>query len=467
MIPAVSYDTGQHQTGGPKSKPRNLSERLPPHDPDAELALVGHCLLSPQDLDELRDLVQPESFYSDAARRVWEAMLDLLDSDGTVDLVNVATWLRDRDRLERVGGSVFIAELASLPTLANPASVGQIVADKARLRKAIAVCQSFAAQGYGDVHDVDPYINRLEAAVFDIGEKPDALQSPPLKALLGAQIEKIKLRSQPGQEDYAPTSLDALNGKFHGWTDAFYYVLAARPGQGKTALAIQEIRNHAKRTGKATVFFSLEQPRPQVVERMLCQEAGVDNGDMKTGKMHGGQWGALAAAAERLTRLPIAIEDDPCLTVAQLKSRTRRALRRLQREHNNPELKLGLIVVDYIQLMESHGRHGSREEEVSQISKGIRAFGKSLNVPSIILSQLSRANTKPPRPPILSDLRESGQIEQDAQVVIFIHDKTLIVAKCRDGGRVGTSRVDFDGPTLTFSDPKEGWDTDYDAFEGR
>jgi replicative DNA helicase len=397
---------------------------------------------------------------------VWLALIDMSDNDAPIDAVAVASWLRGRDKLEHIGGAVFLAELLNQPTLADPLSTARQIQGLFRIRSGISTCQAHAAKGYS-AHDAEAYISQLEADVFELGGTQRAEDTPSLSVTIATQLNTIRSRSEPGKSDYCPTTLQGVNRLIHGWTNSLETIVAARPGRGKTAYAIQEMLAFAHRSHKAVVFFSLEQPAHQVAERMLCQIAAVDNSLLKTGRLSPDQWGSLAVAAERLSNLPIAVEDSGQLTVPELRSRTRRAVRRLQRKHG-AGLELGLIVIDYIQLMsDTSKRHVNRESEISEVSRGIRAFIKASGVPGIVLCQLNRDLEKTKRDPILSDLRESGQIEQDAQVVMFLAEGKMIVAKCRDGGSTGTAPVKFDGPTLTFTDHTEEYDINYDDLGDR
>lgn len=439
------------------------ASRVPPHDLDAEGAVLGSVLLDRDALDRVVDELRPEHFYSDANAAIFEAALALSTTGSPIDLVTVNGWLRDRERLQRVGGTAYIAQLAdATPAVANVAAHARVVAEKWRLRQAIATCHKGAAEGYGDVGDVQEWLDGLERDVFAIAQTSTSSQAVLVREVLKAAFTKIRDAAERGERITGlPTGLTLLDRQLGGLQPGDLTILAARPGMGKTALAMgvalavseAEMWDGSEKQRQASAFFSLEMPREQLGTRMIYSEAGVNSAKLRRGAQFSTEeWGAITESATAIARLPLWIDDTPAITPMALRSRVRRLRSLAQRDGR----KLGLVVVDYLQLMNGKplaGKNASRENEVTEISKSLKAVAKECEVHVLALSQLNRdVEKRSDKRPQLSDLRESGSIEQDADNVIFVHREgyyrpdddevkgkaELIVAKQRNGpvGRV-------------------------------
>jgi replicative DNA helicase len=467
--------------------PPPIAGRVPPHDLDAEAAVLSAILLERDALDKVLELLQPEHFYSEANRRVYEVAVELSSQGTPIDIVSVAGKLRDRERLAQVGGSAYLAQLVdAVPSVAHLETYARMVREKWRVRQLIATCQRVAAEGYGDVGAVQEFIDGAEQAVYEIARTPEASSVQRIEPIIRSVFEQITELARRGERiTGVPTGFERLDAKTAGLHDGELTIVAARPGMGKTSFVLNVAVNVAspktvsdggdeggpdaarEEPGMGVAVFSLEMPREQLASRMVCSEGRVDVGKMRQGFLQDRDWNSLTQAASFLYRLPIWIDDTPSLGVLELRAK----VRRLQAEFNRstPEggvaQRIGLVIVDYLQLMSGHQYTSSREQEISEISRGLKRLAKELRVPVIALSQLNRAvetrGTKDKRPQ-LSDLRESGAIEQDADNIIFIFRDDyyeaeselkgiaeLIVAKQRNGP-TGKVKVRFESAYTRF-----------------
>ncbi len=456
-----------------KVEPPVIAGRVPPHDLDTEAAVLSALLLDRDALDRVLEFLKPEHFYSEANGRIFEAATELALAGTPIDIVSVASWLRDRGRLTQIGGASYLAQLTdATPAVAHVAAHARVVREKWRLRQLIATCQRVSAEGYGDVGGVQDFIDSAEQAVYDIARTPESNSAAPLAQVLRAAFEQINAAAERGDRiTGVSTGYERLDAKTAGLHDGDLTIVAARPGMGKTSFVLNLAVNVASpRTistpspnhdgygaeesepGFGVAVFSLEMPREQLATRLVCSEGRVDLGKLRQGYLQADDWRRLTEAASFLSSLPIWIDDTPALTLLELRAK----VRRIQAEYSRSgtvggrEPKLGLVVVDYLQLMKGRDGVNSREQEISEISRGMKQLAKELRVPVIALSQLNRAvetrTTKDKRPQ-LSDLRESGAIEQDADMIIFIYRDDyynpettnqkgiaeLIVAKQRNG----------------------------------
>ena len=430
-----------------KVEPPIVAGRVPPHDLDAEAAVLSAVLLDRDALDRVLEFLRPEHFYSDANGRIFEAATALAQVGTPIDIVSVASWLRDRERLAQVGGASYLAQISdATPAVAHVAFHARVVREKWRVRQLIATCQRVAAEGYGDVGVAQEFIDGAEQAVYEIARTPESTSAQPLAQVLKAAFEQITAAAERGDRITGiSTGFEKLDAKTAGLHDGDLMIVAARPGMGKTSFVLNLAVNVASpRTvsspgpgeegygierqdpGYGCVVFSLEMPREQLATRMVCSEGRVDLGKLRQGYLQAEDWRRLTEAASYLSSLPIWIDDTPALGVLELRAK----VRRIQAEYNRtatattPARRVGLVVVDYLQLMKGRDGVASREQEISEMSRGMKHLAKELRVPVIALSQLNRAvetrNTKDKRPQ-LSDLRESGAIEQDADTIIFIY----------------------------------------------
>ncbi|WP_437722352.1 replicative DNA helicase [Sorangium sp. So ce861] len=454
-------------------EPPIVAGRVPPHDLDAEAAVLSAILLHRDALDRVLEILKADHFYSEANSRIYEAAQELASAGTPIDIVSVASWLRDRERLAQVGGAAYLAQLAdATPAVAHVGAHARVVYEKWRVRQLIATCQRVAAEGYGDVGVVQEFIDGAEQAVYQLARTPQGTSTQPIAQVLKAAFEQITAAAERGDRITGiSTGFEKLDAKTAGLHDGDLSIVAARPGMGKTSFVLNLAVNVASpRTvsspgpdqaghgierhepGFGAAVFSLEMPREQLATRMVCSEGRVDVGKLRQGFLQPDDWRRLTEAASFLSTLPIWIDDTPAISLLELRAK----VRRIQAEYDRPPSdgssgrRVGLVVIDYLQLMKGRDGVSSREQEISEISRGLKQLAKELKVAVIALSQLNRAvetrTTKDKRPQ-LSDLRESGAIEQDADNIIFIYRDEyynpettnhkgiaeLIVAKQRNG----------------------------------
>ena len=428
-------------------EPAIVAGRVPPHDLDAEAAVLSAILLSRDALDRVLETLKPEHFYSDANGRIYEAAQELATVGTPIDIISVASWLRDRERLAQIGGAAYLAQLAdATPAVSHVAAHAAVVYEKWRVRQLIATCQRVAAEGYGDVGVVQEFIDGAEHSIYELARTPQGTTTQPLAQVLKAAFEQITAAAERGDRITGiSTGYEKLDAKTAGLHNGDLTIVAARPGMGKTSfvlnLAVNVASPRAVRApgpgeaghgverhepGFGVAVFSLEMPREQLATRMVCSEGRVDLGRLRQGFLQPDDWRRLTEAASYLSSLPIWIDDTPALGLLELRAKVRRIQAEYDRSAsaNSQERRVGLVVVDYLQLMKGRDGVNSREQEISEISRGMKQMAKELKVPVIALSQLNRAvetrTTKDKRPQLL-DLRESGAIEQDADTIIFIY----------------------------------------------
>jgi replicative DNA helicase len=463
-----------------------IEGRVPPHDLGAEAAVLSAVMVDPLALDRVCEFLKPEHFYSEAHRRIFEACVELSSQGKPVDVVQAATWLRDHERLAQVGGVEYLTEvLNAAPAVANVAAYGRTIHEKWRVRQLILACQHVTAQGYVGYGDAQQFIDSAEQAVYEIAHSRESTNVRTLKELMHEAFQRIESASARGARITGiPTGYDRYDRMTSGLHDGELTIVAARPGMGKTSFVLNIAVNVAsplqlesahdpnerwEEPGLGVIFFSLEMPREQIANRMLCAEARVDVSCVRTGQLTTSHWSKLTHAAAQLQHLSVWIDDSPTLSILELRSK----VRRLQAEFGRGQEKrrIGLVVVDYLQLMRGSEGAASREQEISEISRGLKQLAKELNLPVIALSQLNRAvETRAERSkrPQLSDLRESGAIEQDADNICFIYrddyynkdtmDRNiaeLIVAKQRNGP-TGIVKVRFEPQYTRFDNLAEG-----------
>lgn len=448
---------------------------VPPHNTGAEEEVVATLLALPEHLPEVADVLKPVHFWHHHLREMYESIHRLSDSSSTIDPASVMRDIRAASKSPACKAEDVYHISQEVPVVGNFVNKARLVAGLARQREVIKALHHLAASGYS-AEDPVKYASAVESELFRVLAEHEAEPFEYISESSERVLEKLDLRTKcEAPKDYIPSSLPLLNTRLFGW-QPFPYVIAGRPGSGKTAFSLQEGYGIAER-GKAVVFISLEMTRDQLVERLQCQLAGVDNRDMKNGHLTSRQWSALAEAHERLSKLPVSIAAPSSITVAEVKGTALRHLARLRRKHGS-DLELGAIIVDYIQLMDGEG--STREERVASVSRGLRAVSKDLKVAVFEVCQMNRAvasSSVPKQPtktrrPQISDLRESGQIEQDAFGILFVHDdeaeqfptRQMILAKHRDGS-TGWTRAVFDGPTLTFSDLEQNEEHDLDEYD--
>jgi replicative DNA helicase len=480
--------------------------RVPPNELDAEAAVLSAVLLDADAFDRVQETLSAEHFYSDANRRIYEAVLELKSMSGQpVDILSVAAWLRDRNRLAQVGGTPYLAQLTdATPAIAHVENHARMIREKWRLRQLIATCQRVTAEGYAGCEDVQSFIDSAEQSVFDIARVPAHSNMVTAKDAIHKAFDILtETARRGGGVTGIETGFRELDRLCSGLHRGDLYIVAGRPGMGKTAFVMNLAVNVAsprgvqsedgrgdfeapvEQPGQGVLFCSLEMPKEQLAARLLASEARVDMAGIRSGRPQREDWPKLTEAAARLSRMPLWIDDTPALTLLDLRAKIRRLQAEIARgDSHAPAQSLGLVAVDYLQLMQGRRDAGSREQEISELSRGLKQLAKEMSVPVLALSQLNRAvetrTTKDKRPQ-LSDLRESGAIEQDADAIFFIYrdfyyfkenaDKRniaeIIIAKQRNGP-TGHFETRYSDSFVRFDNlANEEYDFDeMDAFAG-
>lgn len=423
--------------------------KVPPQNLEAEQAVLGALMLDPQTASIVLEILNPEDFYRDNHKHIYLVIRDLLERGDPVDLVTVTEVLRQHGRLESIGGIGTISQIAaSVPSAANVEYYARIVAEKSLLRQLIKMAGYIEGKGYEPGEEAYDLLEEAEKLIIEISQRRTKEGFIPIRNILLKTFDKIEyLYSSKGGLTGIPSYFRDLDRITSGWQPSDLIIIAARPSMGKTALALNMAQNAAVKAGVSVGLFSLEMSKEQLVQRMLCSEAMVDQQRVRTGELLDSDWPKLTKAVGPLSEAPIFIDDTVGISLAELRSKARR----LKMEHN-----LGLIIIDYLQLMTIGKRVESRQQEVAQISRGLKGVARELGVPVIALSQLNRGvEQRQDKKPIMSDLLESGAIEADADVISFIYrdeyynpesDKKgiaeIIIAKHRNGP-VGTIELGF------------------------
>ena len=423
--------------------------KVPPQNLEAEQAVLGAMMLEPEAGSSVFEMLQPEDFYRDNHRLIFSAIRDLFEKGDPIDLVSVAEILRQQGRLEQVGGISTISEIArSVPSAANVEYYAKLVTEKALLRQLIRATSSILERGYEPGEEARGLLEEAEKLILDLSRRRVKDGFSFIRDVLLETFEKIEyLYANKGNLTGVPTFFTELDRMTSGWQPSDLVIIAGRPSMGKTAMVLNMAQNAAVRAKVPVAIFSLEMSKEQLVQRMLCGEAMVDQQRVRTGELLDADWPKLTRAVGPLSDAPIFIDDTVGISLAELRSKARR----LKMEHN-----LGMIVIDYLQLLSVGKKTESRQQEVAQISRTLKGLARELKVPVIALSQLNRGvEQRQDKRPIMSDLLESGAIEADADVISFIyrdeyynHDSEkkgiaeLIIAKHRNGP-VGTVELGF------------------------
>ncbi|MCI8700406.1 MAG: replicative DNA helicase [Clostridia bacterium] len=431
--------------------------KIPPHDIEAEQAVLGSMLTDKDAVIAAMEVLKPESFYREDDKLVYEAMQNLFSKAEPIDIITLKNELQAMSKLEQVGGIEYLANLPEKsPTSANVQKYINIVEEKATLRQLIKTANELIDLGYSEDADVEDIMDSAERKIFNIMQDKNQKGYSQIKDILVESFTKLEeLYNRKQHVTGVPTGFIDLDYKTAGLHGSELILLAARPAMGKTAFALNIATNAALRAKTPVAIFSLEMSKDQLVNRILCSEAMVDSNKVRTGKLEDDDWTKLASSIGPLSESEIVIDDTPGITVNEIRTKCRK----LKIEKN-----IGLVIIDYLQLVTgSNKRVGSREQEIAEISRSLKILAKELNVPVIALSQLSRAvEQRTDHRPMLSDLRESGSIEQDADIVIFlyrdeVYDKEsskkgiaeVIIAKQR-GGSTGTVELLWMGNYTKF-----------------
>ena len=416
---------------------KDVVERVPPQAPEVEGAVLGAMMLEKEAIAKTIEIIDDSCFYSEKHRKIYETIIHLYERNEPADLMTVSEELKKRKELDEIGGPLFLTSLVeSTPTAANVAYHAKIVLEKSLLRKLITAATKIVTEGFEATEDPHDLLDRAEQMIFSLAEKRLRKGFDPLRDILHETFEAIeKFHERKGHVIGVPTGFTSLDELTAGFQASDLIVVAGRPSMGKTAFALSVARNAAVEAKIPVAVFSLEMAAHQLAQRMLCAEARVDAHRVRTGRLPDEDWSRLSISVGALAEAPIFIDDTPALGVLELRSKARR----LMTEH-----KVGIVIIDYLQLMRGQKTAESRQQEISEISRSLKAMAKELNVPVMALSQLSRAvEVRGGRKrPILSDLRESGAIEQDADVVLFLYRPELYDLKDeRTGESEGIAEV--------------------------
>jgi replicative DNA helicase len=436
-------------------------QKLPPHSIEAEESILSAILLDNSTLLDVLETVSPEHFYRTAHQRIFSAIAELFAKAEPVDLVTLTNMLRDKNQLEDIGGAAYLARIVdTVPSAINVQHYARIVRDKASLRRLIVKASEITQRCYEGAGDLDQVIDFAESAVFEISEDKHQAAFHPISKIIEANIDALEIRqNNRALVTGVPTGYTQLDQKTAGLQGSDMIILAARPSMGKTALALNIARNAAIDGNTSVAIFSLEMSKESLTERLLCSEARVDSGRLRGGFINPDDWTRITAAAGVLSEAPIYIDDSPGISATSIRTKSRRL---------KMDKDLGMIIVDYIQLMKGRVATERRDLEISDISRSLKLLAKELNVPVLALSQLNRKlEERSDKRPQLSDLRESGALEQDADVVAFIYrdevynkdennpnrgSAEVILAKQRNGP-TGTIPLTFIGHYTRFENP--------------
>lgn len=432
--------------------------KVPPHDLEAEQAIIGSMLTDKDAVISAIEVLREEDFYREDNKAIYSAILNLYNRAEPIDIITVKAELESMGKFEKVGGLEYLAELPEkVPTTANAMKYIKIVEEKSTLRRLIKTANEIIELGYSPTEDVEDIMEGAEKKIFNIMQDKSQKSYTPIKDALVESFTKLEeLYNRKQHITGVPSGFTELDYRTAGFHGSELILIAARPAMGKTAFALNIAANAALKGNTAVAVFSLEMSKEQLVNRILCSESMVDSNKVRTGKLEEDDWTKLAGTIGPLSEAEIYIDDTPGINIMEIRAKCRK----LKLEKN-----IGMVVIDYLQLIQGSGnrRSGSREQEISEISRSLKILAKELDVPVIALSQLSRAaEQRPDHRPMLSDLRESGAIEQDADIVMFLYRDDyynqdsekkdiaeVIIAKHR-GGSTGTVELLWLGSYTKF-----------------
>ncbi|WP_377887224.1 replicative DNA helicase [Alkalihalobacillus sp. R86527] len=426
-----------------------FADRTPPQNIEAEQAVIGAVFLETDALTTATEVLQSEDFYRAAHQKIFSVMIELSEKGEPVDLVTVTSELQDRSLLEEIGGVSYLSDLAnSVPTAANVEYYSKIVEEKSILRRLIRAATDIASDGYAKENKIENLLSEAEKSIMEVSQRKNTGAFISIKDVLVDAYDNIEmLQNNTGDITGIPTGFSELDRMTAGFQRNDLIIVAARPSVGKTAFALNIAQNVATKTDENVAIFSLEMGAEQLVMRMLCAEGNIDAQRLRTGALTGDDWQKLTMAMGSLSNAGIYIDDTPGIRVGDIRAKCRRL---------KQEKGLGMILIDYMQLIRGDGSTENRQQEVSEISRSLKGIARELEVPLISLSQLSRGvESRQDKRPMMSDIRESGSIEQDADIVAFLYrddyyDKEsenkniieIIIAKQRNGP-VGTVELAF------------------------
>jgi replicative DNA helicase len=433
-----------------------IEAKIPPQNTDAEMSLIGAVLIDEEVLADVTEITNSRDFYDKRHQMIYEGMVSLFEHHKPVDLLTLTDQLNKKGHLEDVGGSAYLTELTNyVPTAAHATTYAEMVAQKAVRRRLIKASGEISELGYDEEFNVQELLEKAEAELFAVSDQSLKQDLTSIETILLESFDRLEeLHRNKGGLRGVKTGYRDLDNMTAGLQRSDLLILAARPAMGKTTLVTNLAYNVATLNKQSVLFFSLEMSKEQLIDRMLADVSGVDSWNIRTGNLSDEDFSKLSEASGEMAEAPIYIDDTPGLTVLEMRTKARRAA------HQAP---LGLIVIDYLQLIQGKRTDGNRVQEVSEISRGLKLLARELNVPVIALSQLSRTvESRSPQIPQLADLRESGSIEQDADIVMFIYREAyynpdterqnitdLIIAKHRNGP-VGKVELYFHPERLRF-----------------
>lgn len=429
----------------PKKEMDPSLQHLPPQNLEAEESVIASVFVDNSTLDDILEVLSPDDFYKPANQKIFETMIELNQRSQPIDLVTLSNRMKDTNRLESIGGYSYLASLDTVPLAVNAKHYATIIREKASLRRLIKASNDIAKRCYESSEDVDDIIDFAENAIFKISEDKTTQSFYTLQSIIDENIDSLQEKQGRGQTvTGVPTGFGRLNTLTSGFQKSDLIILAARPGMGKTAFALNIARNAAVDHKVPTAVFSLEMSKEQLCLRLLCSEARVDSAKLRGGFFSKKEWEKLTDAADVLHHAPIFINDSPDISATEIRAKARRL---------KMDQGLGLIIIDYLQLMKTRYNLERRDLEIGDISRSLKALAKELQVPVLALSQLNRKlEERSDKRPQLSDLRESGALEQDADVVAFIY-RDEVYNKKEDNPNRGTAEIILakqrNGPTGT------------------
>ncbi|MEI7631791.1 MAG: replicative DNA helicase [bacterium] len=395
-----------------------MDPKIPPQNPEAEASLLGSLLIDSDAIVKIADMLKSDDFYDERHKYIYEAAISLYEKHSPIDILTLTDQLKNKQLLDIVGGAAYVTELTNfVPTAAHVEQYAEIVTTKSMRRKLIKASQDITSISYDEARGFKDLVEEAEARLFEVSQRHVSQDLSSLETILSESFDRLDdLHKDKGKIRGVPTGFKDLDNILAGWQRSDLVILGARPSMGKSALSLNFAHNVAVKAGLPVIMFSLEMSKEQLVDRLLAAEAGVDAWNLRTGNLTDSDFEKIGQAMGTLSEAKMYIDDTPGITVSDLRTKARREAHKQE---------LGLIIVDYLQLMSGGSKFngdGNRVQEISEISRGLKSIARELNVPIIALSQLSRSvESRSPQIPQLADLRESGSIEQDADVVAFIY----------------------------------------------
>lgn len=440
----------------------DLVERQLPYSQEAEQSVIGSVLTNIQSVAASAEIIRPDDFFLEHNREIYQVVMDLFNENTPVDIVTVSDRLRREDKLDAVGGIQYLSTIAAnVPTTRNIIYYSKIIKEKSVLRQLVGASRAISEMAFSGSDRTERILEQAEQLVFDVASSKESQDIIPVNSILKeSYMEMVEHAQNKGSLTGIPTGFDELDRRTAGLQNSDLILIAGRPGMGKSSFAVNIAEHAAIDENIPVAIFNLEMSKSQLVNRILCSQALVESEKVRSGNLSGEDWAQIGEVVDKVAMAPLYIDDTPSITVSEIRAKCRR----LKQTKN-----LGLIVIDYLQLMQSAGRTDNRQQEISEISRSLKILAKELDIPVITLSQLSRASeSRSDKRPMLSDLRESGAIEQDADIVMFLYrdeyynadseDKNLaecIIAKYR-AGETGTFKLGWQGKYTKFLNVEYG-----------